>query len=94
MVFSVKKGGDMMQNNNENNINLKERIKSLRNKITEEELAGASAKQLAKYLVQIDELKALMLVASTKESLQKEKTEMMILKNKKIKIKIKEGNYR
>ena len=73
MVFSVKKGGDMMQNNNENNINLKERIKSLRNKITEEELAGASEKQLAKYLVQIDELKALMLVASTKESLQKEK---------------------
>ena len=41
MVFSVKKGGDMMQNNNENNINLKEKIKSLRNKITEEELAGA-----------------------------------------------------
>ena len=73
MAFSVKKGGDIVQNNEENNRDLKEKIKSLRNKITEEELAGASAKQLAKYLVQIDELKALMLVASTKESLQKEK---------------------
>ena len=74
MVFSVKKGGDMMQNNNENNINLKEKIKSLRNKI-EEKTDGILHEYyfLAKYLVQIDELKALMLVASTKESLQKEK---------------------
>ena len=62
-----------MQKNEENSRDLKEKIKLLRNKITEEELAGASAKQLAKYLVQIDELKALMLVASTKGSLQKDK---------------------
>lgn len=65
----------MMQKNEENSRDLKEKIKLLRNKITEEELAGASAKQLAKYLVQIDELKALMLVASTKESLQKDKND-------------------
>mgnify|MGYP004598312005 FL=1 len=64
-----------MQKNEENSRDLKEKIKLLRNKITEEELAGASAKQLAKYLVQIDELKALMLVASTKESLQKDKND-------------------
>lgn len=66
----------MMQKNEENSRDLKEKIKLLRNKITEEELAGASAKQLAKYLVQIDELKALMLVASTKESLQKDKNDL------------------
>lgn len=65
-----------MQKNEENSRDLKEKIKLLRNKITEEELAGASAKQLAKYLVQIDELKALMLVASTKESLQKDKNDL------------------
>lgn len=64
-----------MQKNEENSRDLKEKIKLLRNKITEEELAGASAKQLAKYLVQIDELKALMLVASTKGSLQKDKND-------------------
>lgn len=66
----------MMQKNEENSRDLKEKIKLLRNKITEEELAGASAKQLAKYLVQIDELKALMLVASTKGSLQKDKNDL------------------
>lgn len=65
-----------MQKNEENSRDLKEKIKLLRNKITEEELAGASAKQLAKYLVQIDELKALMLVASTKGSLQKDKNDL------------------
>lgn len=76
IIYSVKKGGGMMQKNEENSRDLKEKIKLLRNKITEEELAGASAKQLAKYLVQIDELKALMLVASTKESLQKDKNDL------------------
>ena len=65
-----------MQKNEENSRDLKEKIKLLRNKITEEELAGASAKQLAKYLVQIDELKALMLVASTKGSLQEDKNDL------------------
>ncbi len=51
--------------------NLSERMKALQEKITKEEIAGASAKQLAKYLVQLDELKALMLLATTKKTSDK-----------------------
>lgn len=48
-----------MEKNNE----IAEKIKKLREEMKKQKLEGASAKQLAKYLVEVDRLTALMIAA-------------------------------
>ena len=51
-----------------NNNEIVAKIKELQTKINKEQIDGATPQQLAKYLVEVDKLKALMLVALKKSN--------------------------
>ncbi|MBQ3408064.1 MAG: hypothetical protein IJH12_02520 [Clostridia bacterium] len=49
-----------------------ERIRKLQKEIKEQELSGATAKQLAKYLIEVDKLTALMIATHRNNSEEQE----------------------
>ena len=63
MVYYIERGRFFMDKSNE----IAEKIKALKNEIEKQKLDNVSAEQLAKYLVEVDRLTALML-ATHKEN--------------------------